>query len=327
MRSRPTKPTRPASSSSATPTMRPARCAMAWTSSSISGASREALMSPERAAFVSGRQVPDLGDVPDRLEQARRDDRGCGAPRRLSQSDAALRMGRHEPARPQREIRGLSRAQQSRPLVFSAEHRRQHSREATADQELLLALREHALDRPSAGGRSQGVRGRISGTCSSSPEGMSRREARFTPARIRSPEERRASSLHHEMEMLVEAGLTPMQALKAATSWPAELLRGQERGARHCENRLHPPRQFCRSRRRERRSLERHLEHQEDRTGDEERTLGRTRLPSRVFHARPARPPARRVEPCARDQRDPAKQRDGRIVRPFAWCWKEADLR
>src|SRR6266446_9007907 len=26
-------------------------------------------------------------------------------------------------------------------------------------------------------------------------------------------------SMHHEMEMLVEAGLTPMQALKAATSW------------------------------------------------------------------------------------------------------------
>jgi imidazolonepropionase-like amidohydrolase len=38
-------------------------------------------------------------------------------------------------------------------------------------------------------------------------------------------------SLHHEMEMLVEAGLTPMQALKAATSWPAELLQGKN-GAR-----------------------------------------------------------------------------------------------
>src|SRR2546430_10817785 len=34
-----------------------------------------------------------------------------------------------------------------------------------------------------------------------------------------------------EMEMLVEAGLTPMQALKAATSWPAELLQGKN-GAR-----------------------------------------------------------------------------------------------
>jgi hypothetical protein len=35
------------------------------------------------------------------------------------------------------------------------------------------------------------------------------------------------------MEMLVEAGLTPMQALKAATSWPAELLQGKNasRGA------------------------------------------------------------------------------------------------
>jgi hypothetical protein len=33
--------------------------------------------------------------------------------------------------------------------------------------------------------------------------------------------------MHHEMEILVEAGLTPMQALKAATSWPAELLQGK----------------------------------------------------------------------------------------------------
>jgi imidazolonepropionase-like amidohydrolase len=31
------------------------------------------------------------------------------------------------------------------------------------------------------------------------------------------------------MEMLVEAGLTPMQALKAATSWSAELLEGKNR--------------------------------------------------------------------------------------------------
>ena len=38
-------------------------------------------------------------------------------------------------------------------------------------------------------------------------------------------------SLHHEMEMLVEAGLTPVQALKAATSWSAELLQGKN-GAR-----------------------------------------------------------------------------------------------
>jgi hypothetical protein len=38
-------------------------------------------------------------------------------------------------------------------------------------------------------------------------------------------------SLHHEMEMLVEAGLTPMQALKAASSWSAELLEGKN-GAR-----------------------------------------------------------------------------------------------
>jgi hypothetical protein len=38
-------------------------------------------------------------------------------------------------------------------------------------------------------------------------------------------------SMHHEMEILVEAGLTPMQALKAATSWSAELLQGKN-GAR-----------------------------------------------------------------------------------------------
>ena len=38
-------------------------------------------------------------------------------------------------------------------------------------------------------------------------------------------------SQHHEMEMLVEAGLTPLQALKAASSWSAELLEGKN-GAR-----------------------------------------------------------------------------------------------
>lgn len=38
-------------------------------------------------------------------------------------------------------------------------------------------------------------------------------------------------SVHQEMEMLVEAGLTPMQALKSATLWSAELLEGKN-GAR-----------------------------------------------------------------------------------------------
>ncbi len=38
-------------------------------------------------------------------------------------------------------------------------------------------------------------------------------------------------SLHQEMRMLVEAGLTPMQALKSATRWSAELLEGFQ-GAR-----------------------------------------------------------------------------------------------
>jgi len=36
-------------------------------------------------------------------------------------------------------------------------------------------------------------------------------------------------ALHHEMEMLVESGLTPMQALKAATSWSAEILEGKSK--------------------------------------------------------------------------------------------------
>jgi hypothetical protein len=37
------------------------------------------------------------------------------------------------------------------------------------------------------------------------------------------------SALHHEMEMLVESGLTPMQALKSATSWSAEILQGKDK--------------------------------------------------------------------------------------------------
>ncbi len=37
--------------------------------------------------------------------------------------------------------------------------------------------------------------------------------------------------LHHEMELLVEAGLTPMEALKSSTSWAADLLAGFQ-GAR-----------------------------------------------------------------------------------------------
>ena len=119
--------------------------------------------------------------------------------------------------------------------------------------------------------------------------------------------------MHHEMEMLVEAGLTPMQALKAATSWPAELLQGKNASSRHRKDRLNPRRQSCRSRGDQRGSSKRDLEHQEDRTGDEERALGRTGLPSGVFHLGPARPPDRRVEPGADDQRDAAESRAGRI--------------
>jgi hypothetical protein len=36
-------------------------------------------------------------------------------------------------------------------------------------------------------------------------------------------------TLHHEMEMLVESGLTPMQALKSATSWSAEIVEGKNK--------------------------------------------------------------------------------------------------
>ncbi len=36
--------------------------------------------------------------------------------------------------------------------------------------------------------------------------------------------------LHHEMELLVEAGLTPMQALQSSTSWGADLLAGYKGG-------------------------------------------------------------------------------------------------
>lgn len=38
-------------------------------------------------------------------------------------------------------------------------------------------------------------------------------------------------SLHHEMELLAEAGLTPMQALQSATTWSADMLAGKN-GAR-----------------------------------------------------------------------------------------------
>jgi len=34
--------------------------------------------------------------------------------------------------------------------------------------------------------------------------------------------------IHHEMELLVEVGLTPMQALQSSTSWGAEMLAGYQ---------------------------------------------------------------------------------------------------
>src|SRR5262245_45133260 len=120
--------------------------------------------------------------------------------------------------------------------------------------------------------------------------------------------------MHHEMEMLVEAGLTPMQALKAATSWSAELLQGKNGGPRQCENWLDSAGQFCGPCCCERRSFERHLEHQEDRTGYERRALGRASLPSRILHVRPARSANCSVEPRAHNQLDGAKPCPGRLV-------------
>ena len=115
--------------------------------------------------------------------------------------------------------------------------------------------------------------------------------------------------MHHEMEMLVEAGLTPMQALKAATSWPAELLQGKN-GARGTAKI-------------ERRSHERYLQHQEDRTGDERRALGRAWLPSRVLHLHAAPALARGRDLCANDQCDRAQQGDGRLTeRPRGAGWQ-----
>ena len=48
-------------------------------------------------------------------------------------------------------------------------------------------------------------------------------------------------ALHHEMEMLVESGLTPMQALKSATSWSA----GAGRWSRPSATRSRPPAGSC----------------------------------------------------------------------------------
>ena len=98
----------------------------------------------------------------------------------------------------------------------------------------------------------------------------------------------------------------------------------QERKPRHRKDRLNPRRQSCRSRGDQRGSFKRDLEHQEDRTGDEERALGRTGLPSGVFHLGPARPPDRRIEPGADDQRDAAEFACRKDQRPCTCCWREA---
>ena len=120
--------------------------------------------------------------------------------------------------------------------------------------------------------------------------------------------------MHHEMEILVEAGLTPMQALKAATSWPAELLQGKNGSRGTAKIGSIRPGSFADLVVVSADPHERHLQHQEDRAGDEERTLGRTGLPSGVFHVGPARPSDRRVEPGADDRLDAAQSRAGRII-------------
>ena len=98
-------------------------------------------------------------------------------------------------------------------------------------------------------------------------------------------------SIHHEMEMLVEAGLVADAGAQSRDVVAGGIAGGQERRPRPREDRIASPRQLRRSRRRQRRPLERHIEHQEDRAGDEERALGGARLSSRIFHANaPARP-------------------------------------
>ena len=243
------------------------------------------------AAFVQGRQIPDLGDLPDRLEQARCNDRGRGSPRRVPQSHAALRMGRHEQARFAAGTGGLSRPQQSGPSYIPRNvadgilgRQRQIKNFSSRYENTPWISRLPADDRKefetgfqnvleftrryvAAGGKIHAGTDTIAGG---------------TPGPRHASRDGDAGRGRPHADAGAESG--DLMAGRIAA--------GQERKPRHGENRLDPTRQLCRSRRRERGSAERHLQHQEDRAGDEERTLGRTGLPSGVFHARSG-PPAR----------------------------------
>ena len=203
------------------------------------------------AAFVQGRQIPDLGDLPDRLEQARCNDRGRGSPGRVPQSHAALRMGRHEQARFAAGTGGLSGPQQSGPLLYPTQCRRRHSRPATADQELFFALREYAVDQPPVGGRSQGIRDRL-------PERARvhqtvRRGGRQDPRRHGYDRGRDPGPRHASRDGDTGRGRPHADAGDQSGDLMAgRIAAGQERKPRHGENRLDPTRQLCRSRRGER---------------------------------------------------------------------------
>ena len=114
------------------------------------------------------------------------------------------------------------------------------------------------------------------------------------------------ASLHHEMEMLVEAGLTPMQALKAATSWSSELLAGKNGARGNPRVGSIRPGNYRRFRGCRRQSAGQHLQHQANRARDEGRTLGRARLSSGILFVHNARAFDRGLGLCTRDQRDHA---------------------
>ena len=119
--------------------------------------------------------------------------------------------------------------------------------------------------------------------------------------------------MHHEMEMLVEAGLTPMQALKAATSWPAELLEGKNASRGTAKIGSIRAGNFA-----DLVVISADPLSDISNTKKIERVMKNGRWVELGYHPEyftcPARPPDRRVDLCAHDQRDPAKPREGRIA-------------
>ncbi len=270
-----------------------------WRSRHVTGA----------AAGFPGREISDLGNRSHRLAQSRRHDRGCRPRRRLPQSDAALRVGRHEQERTAPGARDVSRAQQSGPLLYSAQRQGWHSRPGTADQELLVALREHALDQPSLGRRPQRIRDRF----------QERARIYQKVCRGRRQDSRRHGYHRGGTARLEHAsgdgdacrGRAHAHAGAESRDVVAGRIAGrQERRSREDQSGLDPRRQLRRSRGRERRSAARHLEHQEDRAGHEEWSMGRARLPPRILHVGPPRQSDRRLLRGADDQRDGAQSRD-----------------